>query len=250
MDLIVNADDLGLTPEVNRSIFDLMGRGLVTSASVLANAPFLEDACTGISEFPHCSFGVHLNVTEFHPITGPAKLGPILDHHGAFDGECIRRVAIDSHLADGIFQEFCAQVAVLAARGVPISHIDSHQYVMTIPRMLPILRKVQKRFHIHRMRLGRNIYGPGEKVSSLMRGKKELYNFLLRHYVGARTTQGFAGFDLFYQVATSSGLSYRTFEVVVHPGNGYYPESEIELLRGEWRERLGFPVRLISDYTL
>jgi len=35
---IVNADDLGMSREVNAAIFDLMARGRVTSASLIANA--------------------------------------------------------------------------------------------------------------------------------------------------------------------------------------------------------------------
>ena len=34
--IIVNADDLGMSPEVNDAIFGLMARGRVTSASLLA----------------------------------------------------------------------------------------------------------------------------------------------------------------------------------------------------------------------
>ncbi|MGQ9919950.1 MAG: ChbG/HpnK family deacetylase, partial [Desulfobacca sp.] len=44
MRLIVNADDLGLSPEVNEGIFALMSRRQLTSATILANAPSWEAA--------------------------------------------------------------------------------------------------------------------------------------------------------------------------------------------------------------
>ena len=108
MDVIVNADDLGMNPQINRGIFDLMGLGLVTSATVLANGTDVEAACDQIPGFPHCSFGVHLNVTEFRPLIHSSKLEPLLDENGEFERTRIRQVSIDSSLADGIFEEFCA----------------------------------------------------------------------------------------------------------------------------------------------
>ncbi len=36
MKIIVNADDLGASAEVNEAIFGMMGRGRVTSATIMA----------------------------------------------------------------------------------------------------------------------------------------------------------------------------------------------------------------------
>ena len=40
--LIINADDLGYSPTVNRAIGDMFAAGLVTSASLLVNQPHSE----------------------------------------------------------------------------------------------------------------------------------------------------------------------------------------------------------------
>lgn len=50
--IIVNADDLGISYEVNEAIFDLMSRGRITSANLLANAPATEQAIRTIPKFP------------------------------------------------------------------------------------------------------------------------------------------------------------------------------------------------------
>ena len=39
--IIVNADDLGATPKVNDDTFELIDKGKVTSATMIANAPHL-----------------------------------------------------------------------------------------------------------------------------------------------------------------------------------------------------------------
>lgn len=266
MDVIVNADDLGMSPEVNEGIFRLMGQGVVTSSTIIANAPSTEDACRRISSFPECSFGVHLNVTEFRPLSPPAALEPILDGQGAFAGEQIRRINIDKNLAEGIFQEFSAQIEMLRSLGVTPSHIDSHHYVHTIPKLFPVLKRVQKRFQIRKARITRNIYADGlnanpglpaeilgvdpelgeHDVSRTVRVKKWIYNILMRRHYRTKTTDGFSGFRLFYEHARSRKMDHRTFEVTVHPANPYYHPSEIEILEGGWQDEVRFPVRLIS----
>ena len=247
MDVIVNADDLGMSPEIDHAIFDLMATGLVTSTSLLANGPSIDDACGRVQGFPSCSFGVHLNITEFRPLSSPDKLRPILNDEGAFAGERIRHVKMGSDLASGIVDEFCAQIEKLQSLGVRLTHIDSHQYVLNMAKMVPILKKVRSQFHIGRVRITRNIFGRSEHANGVLKAKKGLYNFLVRHYVGAKTTQGFAGFDLFYANAKSHHLKHRSFEVMVHPKNPFYDESEVDLLLGPWREELSFPVRLVND---
>ena len=49
-------------------------------------------------------------------------------------------------------------------------------------------------------------------VSRAVRIKKWGYNFLLRNYVGMKTTDGFSGFRLFYESAKDRRMGHRTFE--------------------------------------
>jgi predicted glycoside hydrolase/deacetylase ChbG (UPF0249 family) len=52
MDVIVNADDLGMTLGINQAIFDLVHQGVVTSATIMANGPSVEAACERTGTFP------------------------------------------------------------------------------------------------------------------------------------------------------------------------------------------------------
>jgi predicted glycoside hydrolase/deacetylase ChbG (UPF0249 family) len=245
MDVIVNADDLGISSKVNRSIFDLMGQELVTSATLIANAPKVEEAVEGIGRFPNCSFGVHLNITEFSPLTGPQNLEPLLEEDGTFERDLVRRVSVDSRLSDGILAEWCAQIERLVQLGVELSHIDSHQHVHTIPKMFPILKKLQKKYGIRRVRISRNIYGNYEGASASLRAKKGIYNFLLKHYRRTKTTQGFTDLKAFCDVGNSRNLTYKNVEIMVHPGLDGYDDGT-DLLSGPWIQGLKFPVKLIN----
>jgi len=245
MQLIINADDIGSSLDVNNAAVDLMSKGLVTSASLIPNAPYAEEACALAARFPGCSFGVHLNVTHYSPLSDPEGVEGLLSSDKVFDGKRIRRISIDSRLADGIFNEFCAQIEKLVSLGVKVSHIDSHMQVHTIPRIFPVLKKVQKRFDIRKVRLSRNIYGSHEKVLKGLRAKKAIYNFFLKYYYRTTTTQGFTDFKTFCEYGTSRKAKYRVVEVMVHPG-AHNSEEETTLLNGPWREALEFPVHLIS----
>ena len=154
--------------------------------------------------------------------------------------------------------------------GVGVSHLDSHNYVLTIPKMLPILKNVRRRFGIRKVRITRNIYVDGllsklglpphalgvdpelgdRDVSKTVRVKKWAYNFLLRNYVRTKTTEGFSGFRLFYESAKSRRLNHRTFEVNVHPASTYFDAREEEIIQGPWFSELRFPIRLISYHEL
>ena len=57
--LVVNADDLGLTVGVNDGIFDAHDRGVLTSASVFANAHATEDALARALGRPSMGVGCH-----------------------------------------------------------------------------------------------------------------------------------------------------------------------------------------------
>lgn len=265
MDVIVNADDLGISESVNAKTFDLMQKGRITSATLLANGPSVERACTVLQQYPNCSFGVHLNLTEFSPLTETNGLRKILDADGEFREFSIRRVSIDRELSQGVFEEFCAQIERLQSLEVRISHIDSHHYILSIPRLLFIMKRVQKRYGIRKARISRNIYAErlldeidvtpyalgvnpelGDPFSRSLKLKKLAYNWILRNYYRTQTSDGFSGFRLFYEYAKKRPMKHRTFEVNVHPGNPYYDAEEEQILSAPWEADLDFPVRLIS----
>jgi len=250
MQLIINADDLGASRRVNDVACSLMEQGLVTSGTFLANSPFVQEASDLAKKFPGCSFGAHLNITEFSPLTHHHALELLLNSKGEFAGELIRQTPMNKALNDAIYLEFCTQIEYLTSLGIPIGHLDSHQYVHTIPKLFFVLKRVQKTYDIRKVRITRNLFGPDEKFSLILKGKKSLFNFWLRHYYTTYTTQAFSHFELFYQCAKLGKLKHDTYEVTVHPGSDYYGEKEIDLLCGRWRDELEIDVELVNYYDI
>ncbi len=132
--LIVNADDYGLTPGVSRGIAEAMTRGVVTSTSVLVNMPGWEDAVARLHDIPtRTSIGLHLNLVAGRPLTGAPSL---VDHRTG----CFHTLARFLLLAaggrlrqDDIAAECGAQLERLRATGVRVTHADSHRHVHVLP---------------------------------------------------------------------------------------------------------------------
>jgi predicted glycoside hydrolase/deacetylase ChbG (UPF0249 family) len=245
MRLIINADDLGRTLEVNEAIFALMDLGLVTSATIMANSPFVEEAIAKLSRFPRCSFGIHLNVTEFSPLSSQPALASLLDQAGNFSLSRFREAVLLRQLKKAILSEWSTQVRKLQAYGLAISHIDSHQGVHTEGRLFGVLKLLQHKFGIRKVRIRETIASsPGQLLI-----RARCWNFALKLVYPTRTTSGFTDFSTFLQAAPSLAERYATLEVMVHPGHPYYA-SETSTLMSSWRESLPFPVELISYHGI
>ena len=61
--LIVNADDLGASPGVNRGIIEAHTQGIVTSASLMVDTPWSEQAAEMAMDAPELSIGLHAEVS-------------------------------------------------------------------------------------------------------------------------------------------------------------------------------------------
>ena len=84
--LIVNADDLGYDPAINRGIVEAMRQGVVTSATLMVNLPH---SAEGAAQAHGLAVGLHLNLARGAPVSPrfPASLlvagvlEPALAHH-------------------------------------------------------------------------------------------------------------------------------------------------------------------------
>ena len=147
MRIIVNADDLGMDEATNEEIFRLIALNKITSSTMMANAPCIEGAIRGAKEFPQCSFGIHLNLTEFYPLSDDAGLQLLLDDQGRFMSEN-EDLKVVGATRKPIIRELSAQISRLQSYGVNISHIDSHQHIHNNPTMFPVIKYLQYKFNI------------------------------------------------------------------------------------------------------
>jgi chitin disaccharide deacetylase len=252
MDVIVNADDLGMSSEVNEAIFALAACQKITSCTIMANGPAFEAAVEKIHRYPRCSFGIHLNVTEFRPLTTDADLRDALDASGNFRKTNIHR-PMGIRLMRAILGEWCAQIEKALSHGVKISHIDSHDHMhVRKPQLIYCLKQLQKKYNISKIRISKNIYSSTHPIrSKTLFYKKKLYNYSVKKFYRTKTTHGFTDLITFMHASRIHKIPYKSVELMVHPGNPkQYFIDEIGLLHTAWFNDMPIKVNFINYHEL
>jgi predicted glycoside hydrolase/deacetylase ChbG (UPF0249 family) len=249
MNVVINADDFGYNQTVNEAIVDLIVQRRITSSTLIANAPAVEAAVQNIPRAARCSFGVHLNVTEFEPLTAPPHregLSELLNERGCFCGEVhVRSMKLTSRVKEAIFREWLLQVERVRRLGIKVSHFDSHNHIHTVPALFLVLKRLQEHFGIRKVRPTFDLFAPGESASLLRMLQKRVWNFALRHYYCTTTADAFTSFTTFYELAKVKRLGMESVELMVHPGHVEF-EKETQILRTEWQQDLLFSTRLVG----
>jgi predicted glycoside hydrolase/deacetylase ChbG (UPF0249 family) len=113
--VIVNADDFGMSPSVNRGVIEAHERGIVTSASLMVERPAAAEAASYARERTELGLGLHAELTAWRvarlalPRRGAARSAAALE----------RRVSAELRRQLDRFRSLC---------GRDPSHLDSHQH--------------------------------------------------------------------------------------------------------------------------
>lgn len=131
--LIVNADDLGYAAGIDAGILRAHREGIVTSATLMTNAPGAVRAALLVRGAPRLDVGVHLVLTYGRPLSDPATIPSLVDPAGAFMRP---RDVVGTGRArtEDALREYRAQYA----RGRELlgrdpSHVDTHHWVEEDP---------------------------------------------------------------------------------------------------------------------
>jgi len=139
--LIINADDFGMSYEVNEGIKRCIEAGTVNSTSLLVNMPYFEDAVEYLRTKPNVSVGLHFNITEGKPIDLPAQRSTLIRE----DDNFVHWVSLTFKLLTNncsikeIKYALTTQYEKLEKTGLPISHIDSHHHIHLYPSIYRIV---------------------------------------------------------------------------------------------------------------
>lgn len=132
--LIVNADDFGQSPGVNRGIAAAHERGLVTSASLMVRWQAASEAAAYALQHPALSVGLHFDFGEWIYRNGSwTPLYQVVppDDKDALEEEVKRQLAAFRQLM-----------------GRPPTHLDSHQHVHREQPLRGLLMDLAKELHV------------------------------------------------------------------------------------------------------
>lgn len=172
--LIVCADDFGLTRGVNKGIIHCYKNGILRSASLMANAPALEHATELYRDAEGLDLGIHLCLNDLAPVCMDFS-GILVDRHGMFFPkylEVVKKIVLYPRLVDQIKGEFRCQIEYLLRRDVRLSHINSHKHLHILPPLWKIVSELAREYRIPFVRY------PVEGIKNLSRvffkkGKKK-----------------------------------------------------------------------------
>ena len=165
VNLIVNADDFGISEAVNRGIVEAHERGIVTSTSLMATGPAFEHAIELARLHPSLAVGVHLVLTEQRPLTGASAAASLVRPDGAFEPHLrqllARRWRGRVSMAE-VRHELDEQIRRVRAAGIAINHLDGHQHVHALPGISQVVAELAAAHGISAVRY------PAERIRGYM----------------------------------------------------------------------------------
>jgi len=232
--LIINADDFGLSRSVNRGIITAHRKGVVTSATIMANTPGFSDAVIRAKNNPSLGVGVHLNLYRGKPLSGPASVSSLVRADGNFfaSPKLVKKIYLKKINPKEIQRELKAQIIKVKESGIVITHFDSEKHFHAFPVISSVVVRLASYFKIKKIRLPAGEWQP--------RNLGDLFSpqFYKRQYLAHRAgilrplfqKQGIKYVDQFYGILYSGNISLQFFldllegipsgvsELMVHPG--------------------------------
>ncbi len=233
--LILNADDFGLTPGVNRSVLELGAGGALTSTTLMAISRYAPEspAMAGSSQL---GVGCHVVLVDGEPALPPSQI-PALAPSGAFRpklGAFVRDLLLGRIPESEIEAEAVAQIRRAQSTGIRITHLDTHKHTHMFSR---VLRPLLSAALLCGVRAIRNPFEPDwalratPRAPALRRAQVRLLRTQRRTFIrtvdqtGLATTDGAIGVlatgTLDAETLTSllNAMPPGTWELVCHPGH-------------------------------
>ncbi|HEY1527271.1 MAG TPA: ChbG/HpnK family deacetylase [Candidatus Angelobacter sp.] len=243
--LIVNADDFGLTAGVNRAILEGNRDGVITSATLMANARATEAAMYLARAQPKLKTGCHVVLIDGVPLA--ANLPSLANGSPRFR-DSLKQFALAAFrkqiATDEIQRETEAQIRKIQSGGITLTHVDSHKHTHMFPHVLrPVLRAARA----CGIRAVRNPFEPvrswpGSMVFSnpglwLRSGGVLAFQMFASEFRRALKEQGMVSTDGTVGIAATGLLDQQkllrilralpegTWELVCHPG---YSDADLQ----------------------
>ena len=192
--LIVNADDFGLTSGVNRAIVEAHRDGVVSSTTLMANSAAFDQAVEAARTFPELSVGCHVVLTDGAPVSPPGAVETLLairssepEKFYASLSAFAARATLGGFDREQLVAEITAQIRKIQAAGLAVTHLDSHKHAHIFPEILIAMLRAAKICGV------RAIRSPFVPMKAIMAQEFAGKRVLLKRYGQVRVLNTFAG---------------------------------------------------------
>lgn len=168
--LIVNADDFGLSREVNAAVVKAHCEGILTSASLMVAEAHRDEAVSLAREHPGLDVGLHAVVCRGRSVLPPAEIAPAVDALGRFPDNPVLtglRWYFDKQLRGKLEAELRAQVEKHLELVGYLNHIDGHLNFHVHPVVADILVGLAVEYKVACLRM------PREPVLATLRLRRD-----------------------------------------------------------------------------
>ncbi|MBO4693996.1 MAG: ChbG/HpnK family deacetylase [Clostridia bacterium] len=234
--IIINADDFGLSESANRAIADAFDKGLISNTTMLANGKAFDEAVVLANKHGFCDkVGIHFNLTQGIPLTDDIKYCATFCENGKFHNRINRLKLLNESEKTAVYKELSAQVKKLKNAGFIIDHADSHHHIHTALFISPIVLRICRESGINKIRLHRNTGA----IPCYKKAVKNIYNKRL-------VKKGFYTTGLFGSLKDIDSDLPPDIEIMVHPD---YDKNNILIDRRNFENGTpaGVPLLSISD---
>jgi len=205
--IVINADDLGLSPQINAGIFKGIEAGVVTDCSVMPKAPFAHEAAVQLRSCGIACAGIHIDLDGLLGWSSPGR-----ERYGRSE---LQRRFEQQTFREELEAEAREQIESFLDLGLTPTHIDAHHHVHGFPVVFAITLKLMGQYAIPAMRFSRSGYSlptrEGIPWTSAMAVDMEAK---LRAHGILYCDKMLEGTGLIAQAGPG------TTEIVVHPGLG------------------------------
>jgi hopanoid biosynthesis associated protein HpnK len=153
--LILNADDFGMTLGVNEGIIRAHREGILTSATLMANGEAFDDAVERARANKELGVGCHLVLVGGKCVATKDSVASLVDAGGNLPDSLplfVAKISSGMIRTEEIEREFRAQISRVRSAGIEPTHLDTHKHTHAHPRVMEALGKVAKECGIARVR--------------------------------------------------------------------------------------------------
>jgi predicted glycoside hydrolase/deacetylase ChbG (UPF0249 family) len=210
--IIVNADDLGANPLINKAILLCFEKEYINSACLLANTEYFEETVQLIQR-SNCikNIGVHINLAEGKPLTD-FTVNHFLDESGNWRLAKTNRIytILNKKAKKYFLEEICLQIDKVIDAGITATHMDSHYHLHTLPCFYDLFIEAAKRYRL-KLRLAQTHY-EGNPIKFMYR---KFVNSQIRQ-AGINYTDYFE--NSYYFLKKNNYAISKNTEIMLHPG--------------------------------
>ena len=149
--LVLNADDAGLAGPLSRRVAALLRAGPLSDTSLLAVGAACREASEALRAAGVAEAGVHLCLVGGEaPLSAPDAVRSLAPT-GRFPASWLSvaaRVSSGRVRIAEVEREWEAQTEAVLAEGFRLTHLDSHQHLHLLHRLLPVALALARRFAI------------------------------------------------------------------------------------------------------